>query len=87
MKAIIELIKRRITPLDSEKGEVNITRIFHKDDCKSLDAIINLLESGEKYEKMWGEIKTGVIWHSTKVENSIKNTIDKIEQKYFPEER
>lgn len=55
MKAIIELIKHRITPLDSEKGKINITRVFHKDDYKSLDVVIDSLERGKKFEEMWKE--------------------------------
>ena len=49
-KTIIKGIQYRITPMDSEKGEENITRTFHRDDYKSLDKVIDLLKKkgGEK---------------------------------------
>ena len=48
-------------------------------DYKSMDKVIDALQ----YEKMWEELKTGVIWCSTKVENSVKDTINKLEEKYL----
>ena len=56
-ESIIELIQRRITPMDSEKGEANIARTFHKDDYKSLDIIIEALKCGEENEKLLNRIK------------------------------
>jgi len=46
-KQIIELtkgIQYRLTPLDGEWDKINITRIFHRDDYKSLDKVIDLLK-------------------------------------------
>jgi len=53
----IKSIKKRITPLDGEWDKINITRTFHRDDYKSLDIVIRLLKRGEKFEKMWEELK------------------------------
>ena len=80
MKAIIELIQHRITPLDSEKGEINITRVFHKDDYESLDAIIDLLGRGEKYKQMWEEFGEYIEGQS----KALTNKMFLLEQKYFP---
>ena len=53
MDKIIELIKYRITPVDSEKNEVNIIRTFHRDDYKSLDAVETSLRNEKKLRKIW----------------------------------
>jgi len=82
MTNVIKLIQHRITPLDSEKGEVNITRVFHKDDYKSLDAVIELLERGKKFEKMWEEFYYYVSGSS----KALPNKMDDLEQKNFPKE-
>ena len=42
--ATLELIEYRITPKDNEKDKDNIERVFHKDDCKYITRIINLLK-------------------------------------------
>jgi len=47
MTDVVKLIQRRITPLDSEKGKINITRTFHRDDYKSL------LVSQKYYQIKW----------------------------------
>ena len=53
MSDIIELIKHRITPMDSEHRDINITRTFHRDDYKSLDAVTSSLEREKKLKKIW----------------------------------
>ena len=53
MDKIIELIKSRITPMDSEHGDINITRTFHRDDYKSLDAVKTSLQREKKLKKIW----------------------------------
>ena len=86
MTNVIKLIQHRITPLEGEKDNVNILRTFHRDDYKSLDVIIELLKCGEKYKLMLEELESGIIWHSTELENSVKRTINALKQKYFPKE-
>ena len=83
MSKIIELIKHRITPMDSEKGEENITRTFHKDDYKSLDAVIEALEQGEKHKKMWdtfmdkwNKITDDYIFHNKKIDKKEIKQLD-----------
>jgi len=56
MEKIIELIKYRITPMESEHKDINITRTFHRDDYKSLDAVITSL----KFEKMWKKLDSDI---------------------------
>ena len=53
MDKIIELIKHRITPMDSEHGDINIARTFHRDDYKSLDAVETSLQREKKLKKIW----------------------------------
>ena len=53
MEKIIELIKYRITPMDSEHKDINIIRTFHRDDYKSLDAVTSSLEREKKLKKIW----------------------------------
>ena len=84
MENIIELIKYRITPMDSEHGVINITRTFHRDDYKSLDVIIELLQQGEKSRKMWEELDTFIMEANRPY--SIANEMKNIKQKYFPKE-
>lgn len=52
-EATVELIKNRITPMNSEWDKINIVRTFHRDDYKSLDNIIALLKREEKLKKLW----------------------------------
>ena len=80
MSDIIELIKHRITPMDSEHRDINITRTFHRDDYKSLDVVINSLDRGEKFEQMWVEF-----WDNEDNQATIIK-MDKLELKYFPKE-
>jgi len=56
-KNIIELIKHRITPMDSEKDEINIIRTFHRDDYKGLDEIITILKNYPKLKKLWSSFE------------------------------
>ena len=96
MTDVVKLIQYRITPLDSEKDNVNILRTFHKDDYKSLDAVIELLKRGKKFEKMWEEFGKKYrpfnihqdsgppVFFSRNVEISI--LMNELEQKYFPKE-
>jgi len=88
MSNIVELIKHRITPMDSEHRDINITRTFHRDDYKSLDVIIELLQQGEAYRQMWEDIKEYVfndeerslLIHTGDTKKIMKN----MEKKYFP---
>ena len=91
MKNIIELIKHRITPMDNEKGEINIIRTFHKDDYKSLNAVIISLENGKKLKKLWESFEDSYGQFMIPVEgNRIlikKLMIDlEIDNEYFPKE-
>ena len=79
---VIKLIQHRITPLDSEKGEINITRTFHRDDYKSLNVVIDLLERGKKFENMWEEFS----YYISGISKVLSNKMDDLEQKYFPKE-
>ena len=81
MSNVIKLIQYRITPLESEKDNVNITRVFHKDDYKTLDAVIELLERGKKFEQMWEEFYYYVSGSS----KALPNKMDDLEQKNFSE--
>ena len=98
MSNIIELIKHRITPMDSEHKDINITRTFNRDDYKSLDVIIELLYQGGKYRQMWEEIKTirfntsdGHYHYGGAFDNNMRiddfqQFIRVLEQKYFQKE-
>ena len=52
-KTIVKEIQYRLTPMDSEYSKINIDRTFHRDDYKSLDAVIDSLEECDKLKKMW----------------------------------
>ena len=54
--------------------------------AKDFNEVIECLKRGEKYEKIVNDLKNEIIWHSTELENSIKYTINVLEQKYFPKE-
>jgi len=51
---------------------------------KKMDEVIELLQRGEKFEKMWGELCERVYRIDSKFSN-IRNIIEKLETKHFPE--
>ncbi len=83
MEDTIKLIQHRITPMDSEHKDININRTFHRDDYKSLDTIIELLQRGEKYEKIFNTILNWTMHDGSFI--PVKELIN-LEQKYFPKE-
>ena len=84
MSNIIELIKHRITPMDSEHGDININRTFHRDDYKGLDIVIASLKEGEKYRQIVKELDTFIM--EANHPYSMANEMKKIKRKYFPKE-
>ena len=90
MEGIIKLIQHRITPMDNEE-EINIARTFHRDDYKSLDAVITSLERGKKLKKIWESFEDLYGQFTIPVEgNSVsikKLMVDlEIDNNYFPRE-
>jgi len=79
MEDTIKLIQHRITPMDSEHKDININRTFHRDDYKSLDTILRLLQRLEKFEEMWGELEVYV----EQVSPALSNKMNILWQKYI----
>jgi len=90
-KNIIESTKDRITPMDSEWDKINITRTFHRDDYKSLNKAIALLEDYPKLKKLWnsfeelyGQFMIPVEGNRTLIKKLMVDL--EIENEYFPKE-
>lgn len=79
-------INKAIEFLRSIKGFV-VHYSYDKKDEK-LDKVIELLEEGEKYKKMWGEFEKEYGYYPIKESHrnffNIRNIMTFIKQKYFP---
>ena len=91
MSNIVELIKHRITPMDSEHRDINITRTFHRDDYEGLDAVIDSLKREKKLRKIWenfedlyGQSMIPVEGNRTLIKKLMVDL--EIKNEYFPEE-
>ena len=49
---------------------------------RNINDIIELLQQGEKFEKMWGKLRTDNYYHY----REMQYFLDELEQKYFPKE-
>jgi len=61
---------------------------YFKNEIDYFDSVIELLKRGEKFEKMWEELRGKFkVLHRDLVNFLSINDFNKIEQKYFPKEK
>lgn len=80
--------KEAIESIEEIKNFCSYSRvtILKKNFDENLDKIKRFLQRGEKYEKMWGELEKENKRYSYSYIATTKYLMDKVKQKYFPEE-
>ena len=68
------------------KGELRFIDILKEDgryNLGKLEEVREQLIRGDKFEKMWMDLETGIIWESSRLEFMIKSTMSMLKLKYF----